>query len=52
MKYTRLGKRGPKVSTIGFGAWAIGGLNWGPTDDQVQENSAASDMPEILLKKR
>ncbi len=35
MKYTKLGKRGPKVSTIGFGAWAIGGLNWGPTDDQV-----------------
>jgi len=35
MQYTRLGKRGPKVSTIGFGAWAIGGMNWGPTDDEV-----------------
>jgi len=35
MQYTQLGKRGPKVSTIGFGAWAIGGMNWGPTDDQV-----------------
>jgi aryl-alcohol dehydrogenase-like predicted oxidoreductase len=35
MQYTKLGKRGPKVSTIGFGAWAIGGMNWGPTDDAV-----------------
>ncbi len=35
MQYTSLGKRGPKVSTIGFGAWAIGGMNWGPTDDEV-----------------
>ncbi|MEA3285747.1 MAG: aldo/keto reductase [Candidatus Marinimicrobia bacterium] len=39
MQYTRLGKRGPKVSTIGFGAWAIGGMNWGPTDDQVSVNA-------------
>ena len=35
MQYTKLGKRGPKISTIGFGAWAIGGMNWGPTDDEV-----------------
>ena len=35
MRYTQLGKRGPRVSTIGFGAWAIGGMNWGPTDDEV-----------------
>ncbi len=35
MKYTRLGKNGPWVSTIGFGAWAIGGTNWGKTDDTV-----------------
>lgn len=34
MKYTRLGRRGPEVSTIGFGAWAIGGMNWGHTDDR------------------
>ena len=33
MEYTQLGPRGPRVSTIGFGAWAIGGMNWGPTDD-------------------
>lgn len=35
MKYKQLGERGPDVSTIGFGAWAIGGLNWGKTDDNV-----------------
>ncbi len=35
MKYTKLGKDGPQVSTIGFGAWAIGGMNWGATDDNV-----------------
>ena len=34
MQYTQLGSRGPRVSTVGFGAWAIGGRNWGPTDDQ------------------
>lgn len=37
MQYTQLGKRGPRVSTIGFGAWAIGGVNWGPTDDEVSK---------------
>jgi aryl-alcohol dehydrogenase-like predicted oxidoreductase len=35
MKSKQLGKRGPEVSTIGFGAWAIGGMNWGKTDDNV-----------------
>jgi aryl-alcohol dehydrogenase-like predicted oxidoreductase len=39
MKYTKLGARGPKVSTIGFGAWAIGGMNWGKTDDEVSKNA-------------
>lgn len=39
MKYTRLGKRGPMVSTIGFGAWAIGGTNWGKTDDEVSKSA-------------
>jgi len=39
MKYTNLGKNGPKVSTIGFGAWAIGGMNWGKTDDDVSKNA-------------
>jgi myo-inositol catabolism protein IolS len=35
MKYVQLGQRGPLVSTMGFGAWAIGGMNWGKTDDDV-----------------
>jgi len=35
MQMRRLGKRGPEVGVIGFGAWAIGGMNWGPTDDAV-----------------
>ncbi len=39
MKYTILGKTGRKVSTIGFGAWAIGGMNWGKTDDEVSKNA-------------
>ena len=35
MKYTKLGNNGPLVSNIGFGAWAIGGMNWGETDDKI-----------------
>src|SRR5947207_6043677 len=39
MKYRALGKTGLKVSEVGFGAWAIGGNNYGnsygPTDDKV-----------------
>lgn len=35
MNYKNLGIRGPKISTVGFGAWAIGGMNWGETDDSV-----------------
>lgn len=33
MKYTKLGKNGPEVSTVGFGAWGISGRDWGHTDD-------------------
>jgi aryl-alcohol dehydrogenase-like predicted oxidoreductase len=39
MQYIQLGNRGPKVSSIGFGAWAIGGLNWGKTDDEVSRSA-------------
>lgn len=39
MKYTQLGARGPMVSTIGFGAWAIGGMNWGTTDDKISKKA-------------
>lgn len=39
MKYRQLGKKGPEVSSIGFGAWAIGGMNWGKTNDDVSLNA-------------
>lgn len=39
MKYKQLGNHGPVVSTIGFGAWAIGGTNWGKTDDKVSKRA-------------
>ena len=38
MKNRRLGARGPVVSEIGFGAWAIGG-GWG---EQTDEDSVAA----------
>ena len=46
MQYTQLGERGPKVSTMGFGAWAIGGKNWGPTDDDVSRNALRAALDE------
>ncbi len=34
-----LGKDGPQITTVGFGAWAVGGagwaFGWGPQDDDV-----------------
>ncbi len=35
MKFRVLGKTGLRVSEVGFGAWAIGGNSYGPTDDRV-----------------
>ena len=34
MKYSKLGKNGPVISTVGFGAWGISGRDWGKTDDE------------------
>jgi aryl-alcohol dehydrogenase-like predicted oxidoreductase len=34
LKHINLGKNGPLVSTIGFGAWGISGRDWGKTDDK------------------
>jgi aryl-alcohol dehydrogenase-like predicted oxidoreductase len=36
MKYRRLGRGGPEISVVGFGAWAVGGawqFGWGHQDD-------------------
>lgn len=46
MKYRKLGERGPEVSTIGFGAWAIGGMNWGTTDDEVSKRALHAALDE------
>ena len=40
MQYRELGRTGWKVSTVSFGAWAIGGA-WGSVDDK--ESLAALD---------
>ena len=44
MKYRKFGKKGPEVSEIGFGAWAIGG-SWGPQSesDSMEALEAAVD---------
>jgi aryl-alcohol dehydrogenase-like predicted oxidoreductase len=39
MQYRQLGSRGPMVSTVGLGTWAIGGRDWGPTDDEVSRRA-------------
>jgi aryl-alcohol dehydrogenase-like predicted oxidoreductase len=51
MEKRRLGARGPWVSVIGFGAWAIGGTNWGPTDDEQSRSAlhAALDAGVTLI---
>lgn len=35
MEYRALGRTGWKISSIGFGAWGIGGSDWGNTDDKT-----------------
>ena len=39
MEYREFGRTGWKISTIGFGAWGIGGDAWGSTDDEVSRAS-------------
>lgn len=34
MEYRTLGRTGWEISAIGFGAWAIGGAEWGGADDE------------------
>ena len=35
MEYRTFGRTGWKISEIGFGAWGIGGTEWGPPDDKT-----------------
>ncbi|NQT97649.1 MAG: aldo/keto reductase [Candidatus Marinimicrobia bacterium] len=46
MLYTKLGKRSPQISVIGFGAWAIGGRDWGKTDDTVSKKALHTALDE------
>jgi aryl-alcohol dehydrogenase-like predicted oxidoreductase len=39
MKYNKLGKNGPLVSTVGLGAWGISGRDWGNTDDDISRKA-------------
>jgi aryl-alcohol dehydrogenase-like predicted oxidoreductase len=37
LRTRRLGTKGPELSTVGFGSWAVGGewrFGWGPVDDR------------------
>ncbi len=45
MQYQKLGKNGPLVSTVSFGAWGISGRDWGATNDEksLQTIHAALD---------
>lgn len=51
MDTVKLGQRGPVVTRVGFGAWAIGGMDWGPTDDEVSRAAihAALDAGATLI---
>ncbi len=46
MKYTKLGKKGPTISTVGFGAWGISGRDWGNTDDKKSKKAIHAALDE------
>ena len=43
MEYRTFGRTGWNVAAIGFGAWGIGGNEWGPTDDKTCMQSLTGD---------
>lgn len=40
MRRARLGRQGPSISVVGFGAWEAGGLGWGPNPPDEQTIAA------------
>lgn len=42
MRYKTFGKTGEKISVIGFGTWAIGGMFWGAVEDQLSIDAIRS----------
>ncbi len=46
MNYTKLGKNGPEISTVGFGAWGISGRDWGVTDDEKSKKAIHAALDE------
>ncbi len=42
MQTIKLGKNGPEISVIGFGAWGISGRDWGKTDDSTSKKAIHS----------
>ncbi|MBN1478462.1 aldo/keto reductase [Candidatus Sumerlaeota bacterium] len=39
MQMTSLGRRGPLVSAVGYGSWAISGMDWGQTEDEISKRA-------------
>lgn len=46
MQYTKFGKNGPTISTIGFGAWGISGRDWGTTNDEKSKKAIHAALDE------
>jgi aryl-alcohol dehydrogenase-like predicted oxidoreductase len=48
MEFRKLGSRGPEISTIGFGCWAIGGAGW-PGSWGAQDDRASTEAVHAAL---
>ena len=46
MRYRALGESGIEASVVGFGAWAIGGMAWGGTDEDAAVEAIAAAIDE------
>lgn len=50
MKYRKPGLKGPEVSTVGFGAWAISGRDWANTNDKDSKKAIIDFIPSEIFK--